>query len=120
MSGIFSPKAGTKLPSYMKLSELQQFLRSLESDWHRYALRNETLFKLIATTGMRRAEITSLKWENIDLDINTVLIQGKGNKERLLHLHQLVIPIMKQYRDSLKYFQLYKQLISISIFLSKA
>ena len=50
---------------------------------------------------MRRAEITSLKWENIDLDTNTVLIQGKGNKERLLPLHQLVIPIMKQYRDSL-------------------
>lgn len=59
------------------------------------------MFKLLATTGMRRSELVVLTWEQMDLESNTVLIRGKGNKERLLPLHYLVIPLFYRYRDSL-------------------
>ncbi|WP_278693949.1 tyrosine-type recombinase/integrase [Parageobacillus thermoglucosidasius] len=47
-------------------------------------MRNHLLFKLLATTGMRRSEIVELTWEQIDLSNNTIRIYGKGKKERLL------------------------------------
>ena len=50
---------------------------------------------------MRRAEIVDLTWEQIDLNGNTVLVNGKGKKERLLPLHPMVIPVMKEYQSSL-------------------
>lgn len=101
MAGIIAPKGDHKLPHYMKLAELQQFIRYLQKDRHPFALRNEALFKLLATTGMRRAEIIDLNWEQIDLVANTVLIHGKGKKERLLPLHPMVIPVLKEYQRNL-------------------
>lgn len=80
MAGIIAPKGDHKLPHYMELAELQQFIRYLEKDRHPFALRNEALFKLLATTGMRRGEIIDLTWEQIDLKGNTVLVNGKGKK----------------------------------------
>jgi site-specific recombinase XerD len=73
----------------------------LEKREHIYGLRDELLFKLLATTGMRRSECVSLTWDQVDLENNTILIRGKGKKERLLPLHSLVIPLFKQYMDTL-------------------
>ncbi|WP_424475098.1 tyrosine-type recombinase/integrase [Oceanobacillus kimchii] len=101
MAGIVAPKTDKKLPKYMKLAELQQFLRYLENDRHPFALRNEALFKLLATSGMRRSEIVELTWGQIDLNEKTVLIYGKGKKERLLPIHPMVIQPLSVYRDTL-------------------
>lgn len=59
------------------------------------------MFKLLATTGMRRSEIVSLNWEQLDFENNTILIHGKGNKERLLPLHSIVIPLFHKYKNNL-------------------
>ncbi|MBD1379371.1 tyrosine-type recombinase/integrase [Bacillus sp. IB182487] len=32
------------------------------------------MFKLLATTGMRRSELVSLTWEQLDLSKQTILI----------------------------------------------
>lgn len=57
----------------MRLSELQKFLSFLKTHEHPYALRNELMFKLLATTGMRRSELVGLTWVQIDLESNTIL-----------------------------------------------
>ncbi len=42
-------------------AELSTFLRSIEGN------RNETLFRLLAMTGMRRSEVVGLRWSDVDL-----------------------------------------------------
>ncbi|MFB4164236.1 tyrosine-type recombinase/integrase [Alteribacillus sp. JSM 102045] len=106
-AGIQSPKADKNLPRYMRLDELKQLFAYLEQENGPYALRNELLFKCLATSGMRRQELVDLKWEHIDLNNETILIRGKGNKERLLPLHQMVIPLFHQYRKQLLAHQLH-------------
>jgi integrase len=59
------------------------------------------LTRLLVTTGMRRSEIVDLTWEQIDLDSNTVIVHGKGNKERLFPLHPMVISLIHKYRDGI-------------------
>ncbi|MFJ7980001.1 tyrosine-type recombinase/integrase [Lysinibacillus xylanilyticus] len=61
--GIESPKTDDKLPVYMTLTDLKQLFDYLERAQSRFSMRNELMFKLLATTGLRRSELVSLIWE---------------------------------------------------------
>lgn len=102
MWGIQAPKSDQTLPVYMNMEELKQLFAALQRDNHRFALRNEAMFKLLATTGMRRLELVDLTREQLDFYNETIRIYGKGKKERLLPLHSLVVPILKAYKASFK------------------
>ncbi|WP_246476604.1 tyrosine-type recombinase/integrase [Salicibibacter cibi] len=115
MTGIQGPKADQKLPVYMTLAQLQQFFSYLESDTDTFALRNETMFKLLATTGMRRQELVDLTWQQLDLEANTLRVIGKRRKERILPLHAIVVPLLHTYHASLPKERVYA---SEPIFLS--
>lgn len=67
MSSIEAPNFDDNLPIYMTNRDLQQLFQSLEIDNSRLSMRNEVKFKLLATTGMRRSELVSLTWEQLDL-----------------------------------------------------
>lgn len=70
------------------------------------ALRNWALVELLLATGLRVSEATSLLLRNITLDERTILVRGKGGRERLAmlteeisfeavaqyHCHRLRIP----------------------------
>jgi site-specific recombinase XerD len=109
MAGIKAPKSDKKIPVYLNLEELKQLFSFLEQEEHALALRNETMFKLLATTGMRRQELVDLTWEQLDFYNETIRIYGKGKKERLLPLHVMVIPLLKKYKASLKDYQTHPQ-----------
>lgn len=78
--GIESPKTDDKLPVYMTLTDLKQLFDYLERAQSRFSMRNELMFKLLATTGIRRSELVSLTWEQVDLVNETIRIDGKGKK----------------------------------------
>ncbi|MGG1661006.1 tyrosine-type recombinase/integrase [Brevibacillus sp. NRS-1366] len=109
MVGIQAPKTDKKLPVYMNLVELQQLFRFLEADQRKFALRNHVIFKLLATTGMRRQELVDLTWEQIDLEWNALRIYGKGNKERILPLHPMVLPLILKYRGKVEPYRLHRK-----------
>ncbi|WP_081412599.1 tyrosine-type recombinase/integrase [Fictibacillus gelatini] len=107
MVGIETPKIDNKLPVYMTLQELQKLFRYLENDTGRFAIRNHLMFKLLATTGMRRSELVDITWEQLDLFNNTIRIHGKGKKERLLPLHPMIVPLIVDYKNSLPEYLLH-------------
>jgi site-specific recombinase XerD len=98
MAGVPSPKMDKRLPTYLHLVELKQLFRSLELCKQKFALRNELLFKLLVSTGMRRQEIVDLTWRQLDFDQKSIRVYGKGRKERLLPLHPVVLPLIKKYQ----------------------
>jgi len=67
-------------PRTVNMEELKQLFASLEKDEGPLSLRNETMFKLLATTGMRKQELVNLTWEQIDLFNETIKIFGKVKK----------------------------------------
>lgn len=119
MIGIERPKIDDKLPVYMTLSELRKLFVYLDHATGRFALRNNLMFKLLATSGMRRSELASLIWEQIDLDNRTVKIYGKGKKEHLVPLHPITIPLFEKYRGSCLEHRLYQLHPSQPVFLNK-
>ena len=48
----------------------------------RNSLRDIAVIELLFATGMRISELCSLKPENVDLESKSILIYGKGSKER--------------------------------------
>lgn len=107
MAGIQALKSDKNLPVYMSLEELQKLFRFLEKDERPLAYRNNVLFKLLATSGMRRQELVDLTWEQVNLDNQTIRVFGKGKKERLLPMHMIVVPLFHHYKEHLAEHQLH-------------
>ena len=64
------------------------------------ALRDAAVIELLFATGIRISELCSLGVNDINLFDGTVLIYGKGSKERRIQIGNAdVIKILKQYKD---------------------
>ena len=70
-----------KLPQFFYQTEIKQVFDSLQGD-KPLTVRNLALFELFYATGMRVSEVSGLTLKQIDLDLNTILVHGKGNKDR--------------------------------------
>ena len=66
----------------------------------RNTLRDAAILELLFATGIRISELCTLKDIDINLYEGTVLIYGKGSKERLLQIgNKDIISILKEYRN---------------------
>lgn len=54
---------------------------------------------LLATTGIRISELQSLTWERIDFHANTLTINGKGSKQRVVHTTADALADLRQLRE---------------------
>lgn len=69
----------------------------------RCCIRDIAVIELLFATGMRISELCSLKPSDLDLENNTVLIYGKGAKERILQLgNPDVLSALISYQDTFK------------------
>ena len=62
------------------------------------ALRDTAVTELLFATGIRISELCSLKVSDVNLYDGTILIYGKGDKERLIQIgNEFVIHILAEY-----------------------
>jgi site-specific recombinase XerD len=60
-------------------------------------IKDKMMICFMFVTGMRREEIINAKKEDIDWDKQTILVHGKGSKERLLPIQSEVFDMLKEY-----------------------
>lgn len=70
-----------KLPEFLYSDEMVKVLKSISTTTP-LGLRNMALLELFYATGMRVSEISNLKLDQIDFELNLILVHGKGNKDR--------------------------------------
>lgn len=75
------PKIEKRLPQFFYEDELQLLFQSCESETP-LGQRNQAILELLYATGIRVSECCQIRIEEIDFYLSTVLIHGKGNKER--------------------------------------
>jgi len=62
--------------------------------------RNRTLLRLMLNTGLRLAEVTALKWRDVDLTTGKLMVrQGKGHKDRTLWITEADIDSLRHLRE---------------------
>ena len=68
----------------LSLTEVARLLDVWATDPRPVGIRNYALLRLMIYTGLRRAEVVALRWDDIDLDAQTVTVRhGKGDKRRI-------------------------------------
>jgi len=79
------PPAPTKrLPKALPLSDVEAILEASGAAGTTLALRDRALLEVLYGTGARISEAVGLDVDDLDLDEGTVLLRGKGSKERMV------------------------------------
>ncbi|MDR1744034.1 MAG: tyrosine recombinase XerC [Dysgonamonadaceae bacterium] len=95
---VSGPKIDKKLPNFVKDSEMERIIDD-ESDYTDdfEGHRDRFIIELFYLTGMRRAELISLKDTDVDFFASTLRVTGKRNKQRIIPLSDATIAGLKQY-----------------------
>lgn len=117
---VARPKMSKRLPEFFEATALNRVLdRTIDND-NFEALRDRLIVEVLYATGIRRAELISLKTANIFLDERVLRVRGKGDKEReipipddLMQKLQLYIALLKEKFPEAKYLFLSKKGVTL-------
>lgn len=90
------PKQQNKLPRFLFEEEMEAIFASFQLEKPRDQ-RDLALFELLYATGMRVSEVCRVEVDDIHFDLETVLIKGKGNKERYVPLSKKALNAIAFY-----------------------
>lgn len=90
------PKAHRALPKVLSVEQVDSLLSFIDTSTLS-GKRDDTLFELIYSCGLRISEACDLKIANVHLNEKLILVHGKGDKER-------IIPFGKRAEDKLVYY----------------
>ena len=93
---VNGPKKSKKLPRYFDYNELEEMFLIPDTNTA-LGQRDLLLLEMLYATGCRVGELVSIKVKDIDFNRRTILIIGKGNKERYLNYGEYCEDILKQY-----------------------
>ncbi|GAB6987597.1 site-specific tyrosine recombinase XerD [Nocardioides pyridinolyticus] len=83
-SGVKPPAPAKRLPKALPLSDVEAILEAAGSPGTTLALRDRALLEVLYGTGARISEAVGLDVDDLDLVDGTVLLRGKGSKERIV------------------------------------
>lgn len=97
MQKVITPKLSKPLPDFIPESQIDQLL-----DPHLFSedfsgIRDRMMLAMLYATGMRRSELIHLKDKDIDLNQNQIRVLGKGNKERIIPIINMMNPLIAAY-----------------------
>lgn len=91
------PRVAKKRLPVLTADELKRAIDACRSK------RDKALLLFLADSGLRRAEVCSLNWTNVDMQTGLVnVVQGKGRKDRSAVISPTTRRALLKYRSSLK------------------
>ncbi len=98
-----------RLPKVIPLTIVERLLSTIYTQYgqtdndnqKKNALRDAAVIELLFSSGMRISELCTLRSSDVDLSDGTILIFGKGAKERRIQLgNEVVIHVLQQYHNA--------------------
>lgn len=80
-----APKVEKRLPEFLREEEMMAALENMDQE-AAVAIRDRAIIELFYGTGIRLSELVGLDVHDVDLDVGTLRVLGKGNKERKMPL----------------------------------
>lgn len=77
------PKSAKNLPKVLSIEEVDKLLSFIDVSTP-LGKRDDALFELIYSCGLRISEVCDLKIVNVHMDEQMILVHGKGDKERFV------------------------------------
>jgi integrase/recombinase XerD len=92
-AAVRPPAPAKRLPKALPLGDIERILEAAGAPGTALALRDRALLEVLYGTGARISEAVGLDVDDLDLVDGTVLLRGKGGKERL-------VPVGSYARDA--------------------
>ncbi|HOJ86895.1 MAG: tyrosine recombinase [Elusimicrobiales bacterium] len=104
---ISIPKKAQTLPSFFTEEEMDKLIEenepskvlSKDPDYH-FAFRDYAILMLLYSSGLRRSELVSLNYGDVDFISGFVRVYGKGRKERIVPVGENALKALKNYADT--------------------
>ena len=99
VSRLDSPKKERKLPRPITINEIKKLFSAFENKQEKQWIiaRNQAIFLLLYTCGLRISEAIDLKTNAIPLN-TSVLVKGKGKKERMVPILNITNQAIENYK----------------------
>lgn len=95
--------------SYLKTEGVQLYVNQIDCT-QKNGLRDYVIIQLLYTTGIRVSELIHIRVNDISLsEPRTILIHGKGNKNRYVPIHRDIVSTLQKYIVLNNLDQTYKQ-----------
>lgn len=101
---VFRPKMSARLPEFYTENNMENYFAKPVEDGDFLALRDRTMVSLIYSTGIRRAELASLRIKDWDRDRSLFRITGKGDKQRDVPVPRPLEAELKVYTEMMNDF----------------
>jgi len=96
-----SPKLGRKLPDTLSNADIELMLDSIDRSKPE-GERNRAIIETLYACGLRVSELTELLISNLYLNEGFIRVIGKGNKERLVPIHDNAIDSIRLYLEHIR------------------
>jgi integrase/recombinase XerD len=96
-AGVRPPAPVRRLPKALPLADVEAILDAAGSAGTTLALRDRALLELLYGTGARISEAVGLDVDDVDRVDATVLLRGKGSKERLVPIGSFALAAIDAY-----------------------
>jgi integrase/recombinase XerD len=96
-SGVRPPAPARRLPKALPLAEVESILDAAGSAGTTLALRDRALLEVLYGTGARISEAVGLDVDDVDRVDGTVLLRGKGGKDRLVPIGSYALAALDAY-----------------------
>ena len=93
-------KKDGRAPAYHSTDQVRailQVISSRDDRWNYLKERDTLIVKMLAYTGLRRAELLSLHVRDINYQTGMLRVWGKGDKERVVPFPPSLLPLLAKY-----------------------
>ncbi|NLW74771.1 MAG: tyrosine-type recombinase/integrase [Clostridiales bacterium] len=95
---IESPKPKKTLPKFLTLDESIALLEAIQNDKDsKTKLRDYAIVTLFLNCGMRLSELVGINLGDLDRELRSLRVVGKGNKERIVYLNTACREALVEY-----------------------
>ncbi|MFK2893038.1 tyrosine recombinase XerC [Dyella flagellata] len=94
LAGVRGPKVHRKLPQVLDVDEATALVEGEGNDGA-LDVRDRAMLELFYSSGLRLAELTGLRWLDLDLDAGEVRVLGKGRKTRIVPVGRHAIAALR-------------------------
>jgi integrase/recombinase XerD len=104
------PKTSKTLPGVLNEQEVDNLIKTCYQDASPEGLRLTALLEILYASGMRVSELVTLKISDVQTKNNNneiksyIIVKGKGNKERLVVIHDKAIIALQEYLKNISIF----------------
>ena len=113
------PKKRQSLPKFLSIEESLALLEAIESDTEsKFKERDYAIVTLFLNCGMRLSELCGISLSDLDRELRSLRVVGKGNKERIVYLNDACRDALNRYLV-IRREDKYKKIGTNALFISK-